>query len=125
MLADTCGHVVVRAKAVGQWRCQVCGVPFAPLREPTRHVAGLIDIPTLAESAWCDPDVRRYIDEDKKINAIKEARFKFGVGLKEAKEAVEMIQHWRSLGMSPPVPMDPEDEQRALDSVLKSLRKDP
>lgn len=40
---------------------------------------------------WCkyDPETIRWVNEGKKINAIKHVRTKSGAGLKQAKEAVE------------------------------------
>jgi ribosomal protein L7/L12 len=54
-----------------------------------------------AEFAMQQPLVMKFLHEDKKINAIKELRAAGNMGLKEAKDAVELVALWEAKGYVP------------------------
>lgn len=60
------------------------------------------------------PAIRDFIDEDKKINAIKEMRAYTGLGLKDAKEAVEYAVEMLRRGYLS------QDERKKLDDEVKA-----
>lgn len=74
-----------------------------------------------AEFAMQQPLVMDYLHQDKKINAIKELRAVGNMGLKEAKDAVELVAAWEAKGYLP------EHErqliEREAEAAVESIRK--
>ena len=56
---------------------------------------------TNAAFAWQQPSVLAFLP-DQKIYAIKELRSIGGMGLKEAKEAIDLVQEWQRQGILTP-----------------------
>lgn len=83
-------------------KCQFCGstviVPTEMLYRSGTAAFG--DLASLTGKAFKIAEIQQLIHDGKKIEAIKVFRETFGVGLKEAKDAVEAMEHGRSVDIS-------------------------
>ncbi len=83
-------------------KCQFCGstviVPTEMLYRSGTAAFG--DLSSLTGKAFKIAEIQQLIHDGKKIEAIKVFRETFGVGLKEAKDAVEAMEHGRSVDIS-------------------------
>lgn len=84
-----------------------------------RHIAGF-DPVHLAEYAFESEPIMQHCRDGKKINAIKLMRELTQIGLKEAKDAVELAWSWRELGRLTRAEQDAleAEEQQAIKSIL-------
>lgn len=84
-----------------------------------RHVLGP-DPLGMAEFAFEHAEIMRHCEDGKKINAIKLMRELTQIGLKEAKDAVEMAWAWKQDGrLTASQLADLEvEEQHAIESIL-------
>lgn len=101
----------------------------AGAKEKRLHAPPLSENPSteeLATAIWQTPAVMQHITSDhmsRKIQAIKEARQIFAVGLKEAKDGVELVEQWQRDGYDP-TPVTQEEELKAIESVMETMRKE-
>jgi ribosomal protein L7/L12 len=70
-----------------------------------------------------EEQVRRLVDQGRKIEAIKLYREVTGTGLKEAKEAVEMLERGGPMLVLPPTPLPPDNWQAQVAEQLRLGRK--
>lgn len=95
-------------------------VPMLSNSSPTEDVALAI---------YRSPELMKYVLEAQilsspKIHMIKDTRAKFNIGLKEAKDAVELVEQWKRDGYDP-TPLTREEEVKAMESIVRAMKEAP
>lgn len=81
-------------------------------------------VEALAEYAFENSEIRFFMP-DKKIHAIKKLRELANVGLKEAKDAIELAEQWRQAGRSPREEREQleREAEQAIESIMRSAQQ--